>query len=575
MNKQKLKDTVRLVLKQVSAASALITVVFAVILAFIYLSGDSGNIKDSAALGSLKQKIEEYPSNKELVERFRDVDLQERARYFGKTELLETGKKVFLGFLILSLICFRIYSLLTSRIPDVKKGSEIGFSMLRSAGREITLFSSIITAFIVLVFFVLFSFWGQGELPWQIKEAVKAKTENKLERFNKSAWAGFRGPNGQGVSSFGEYPEVWDAKSPDIIWKNDLAVKAYSSPIVFKDNLFITGSEEKKLKVLSFSAYSGSLNWASTVLVKKTVDDIEVMSEEAGGAGYASPTPATDGEYVYAYFATNHLVCFDYEGKQKWVKFFGKPENMYGLSSSPVLFEDKIILQVDQSGEGLSKIYALNKKTGEIIWETKRPDGASWGTPIVIDYKGKKEVVTTGAAWVIAYEPETGKELWRIDCLSGDVSTSPVYADEKVFVMSVGSQTTVFALSPGGAGDVTKTNIVWKHEEESQAINAPLVLGSKLIVALNGLIVCRDTASGKILWQYKPEDDFWASPAAALNEKIYIPSLKGKVYVFDLAGKLINTADMGGKICASIAFSNSRMYIRTDKSLYCVSGEHK
>ncbi|MFH1074809.1 MAG: PQQ-binding-like beta-propeller repeat protein [Candidatus Firestonebacteria bacterium] len=580
MNKKILNDILRLTLKQAAAASAVISIFAVAVLAYVYFSGTTENIKDSAALASFKQEIEKYPDDKKLVERFREVDFQERSRFFGKTELLEAGTYLSLGFLILALLCFRGYALLTERIPEVKKGSALDYDSVGKLGKDLSLFSSSLTALLIVVFFLaLFSLMGLGRFPWQAKEVMKEKTKIKIEFADQ--WPGFRGFGGQGVVSGVKNSMNWIRSSTrptswsysDLLsWKMDLPVKAYSSPIVFEDNLFLTGSEGKKLKVLSFSASKGSLNWSSTVLVKTNIGEIEVMSEEAGGAGYASPTPVTDGEYVYAYFATNQLVCFDFNGKQKWMKFFGQPENTYGLSSSPVLFEDKILLQVDQSGEGASKLYAVNKSTGEIVWETKRPEGPSWGTPIIIDYKGRKELITTGNSWVISYEPATGKELWRVDCLSGDVSTSPAYADGKVYALSVGSQTTVFALTPGGEGDVTKTNIVWQHEEESQSINAPVAVRSKLIVAMNGLVVCHETETGKILWQYKLEDDFWAAPVAA-DDLVFIPSQKGKVYIFDLDGKLVNTIDIGEKLSASMALYGGSIYIRTDKSLLCLGKE--
>ncbi|OGF47791.1 MAG: hypothetical protein A2452_09785 [Candidatus Firestonebacteria bacterium RIFOXYC2_FULL_39_67] len=568
MNKR-LIDILRITLKQAAVASAVITVVAAAVLVYACFTGMTGNIKDSTVVGKAQQEIEKNPANKALLEHFREIDFQERALYFGKTEFFENGKDICIGFLILSLLFFRGYTLLREKLPEVKKNGDAGYNLARIKGNNITLLSSTVTAIVVILFLVLFSTWGKERFPWQLKAETKTSADLSMQ------WSSFRGFTGQGVVTSGKYPVTWDVKTGEnISWKIDMPVIAYSSPIVFEDRLFVTGSGEKKLKVLSFSASTGKLVWSSMVMVKTNTDDIEVMSEEAGGAGYASPTPVTDGKYVYAYFATNILVCFDFDGKQQWVKFFGKPENTYGLSSSPLLFEDKILLQVDQSGEGMSKLYAVNKKSGKIIWETKRPDGASWGTPIIIDYKGKKELITTGTSMVIAYDPVTGKELWRAECLSGEVSTSPAYTDEKVFVMSVGSQTTVFAINPEGKGDITKTNIIWEHEEESQAINAPVAVKSKVIVAMNGYIVCHDAGTGKIIWKYELEDDFWASPAVTENY-IYIPSQKGKVYVFDLAGKLVNTIEIGEKLSASMAFSGSRMYIRTDKLLYCISGESK
>lgn len=568
--KTKNLNTLSLVLKQTAVAAAALFFLSAGGLVYIYSSGTVANIKDSPALERLKQKLEKEPANEALIKSFREVDLQERALYFGKSELLETGAKICLVFLMLFLISQRGYSLLNGRIPKVKKGSESNYHFGGSFKSLPVYASASLTGILVVMILFLLSVMGSARFPWQAEKSAPVKGAE----LNKQ-WNGFRGLNGRESAAAGNYASIWNIKSnKNIAWKTSLPVKGYSSPIVYEDKLFITGSENKKLRVLCYAAATGNLNWSSPVLVTSKQEEAEVMTEEEGGAGYCAPTPVTDGEYVYAYFATNKLVCFNLAGKQQWLRDFGKPENIYGLSASPVLFEDKIIIQADQGEEGLSRIYAVNKKTGKIEWETKRPDGASWGTPLVIDYRGRKEIITTTKPWVIAYAPASGKELWKAECLSGEVSTSASFSDGKIYVMSPDSQTSTIALLPGGTGDVTRTNIAWKMQEDSQAINAPAVLDTKIVIALKDNIVMRASTDGKIVWQYKTEDEFWASPVIA-GKKLYLSSRGGKVYVLTLEGKLVNTMDMGEEISASPAFQTDKIFLRTNKNLYCLKEEKK
>jgi len=566
MDQENRNNILRLFFKQVAVAAAIVAILAALTLTVYYLSGQQGNIQDSPVLTALKAKLEKYPDNEKLLFEFRDQDLKERTAFFRKSSFLDYGKNIFIVFFLLALAAFRLKGVFTERLPEVKKGSETVYKTGELAGANIYMVSSGLTAVIILGLLGTFAIWGFQKLPFE-----PAETEIKEKVIDlSSAWNGFRGPAGTGLVKDGNYVKEWDIKTgKNIIWQIALPVKSYSSPVVYKDNLFLTGSEAKVLKVSCYDAKNGSLKWSSSVMVPVKLDDVEIMSEDAGGAGYAAPTTVTDGELVFAFFATDHLVCFDYAGKQRWVKYFGKSENTYGLSSSPLLWKKNIILQLDRGGEGLSKLVSLDRKTGQITWETKRPVGASWGTPAIIEYKGKNELITTGEEQVISYDPDTGKELWRVKCLTGEISTSPVYGDGKIIAIDVGSVSTVSAIIPGGAGDVTKTNIVWSMQEENQAINTPVTDGKLLVVAMNSLVVGQDIKTGKVLWKISLEDDFWASPSL-VNGTIYVPSQKGKVYIVSYEGKLLGTMDMDSKCSASPAFVDGKIFIRSEKNLFCI-----
>ena len=184
-------------------------------------------------------------------------------------------------------------------------------------------------------------------------------------------------------------------------------------------------------------------------------------AEVPESTGYAASTMATDGRRVYVIFANGDCAAFTLEGKPAWSKSFGALKNPYGHATSLATWQDRLIVQLDQgdSEDNKSKLYALDGRTGQIVWQRPRKVGASWATPIVIEAAGKAQVITLAVPCVIAYAATDGAELWRVEGLNGEITPSPVFAGGLLFVASPSEK--LLAIRPDGQGDVTKTHVVW------------------------------------------------------------------------------------------------------------------
>jgi outer membrane protein assembly factor BamB len=291
--------------------------------------------------------------------------------------------------------------------------------------------------------------------------------------------------------------------------------------------------------------------------------------------GFAAPTPATDGRRVYAGFANGDLAAFDFTGKLAWSKSLGIPKNDYGHGTSLAMFGKLLLVQYDQGipKERLSKLIALDGATGKPVWETPRPDmPSSWSTPIVIDFKGRQQIITAGDPWAIGYDPDGGKELWRAKCLRQDVAPSPVFADGIVYFGHNAPYTS--AIRPDGQGDVTETHVLWKAEDNLPDTCSPLATPQWVfLLTSSGTLTCYDAKSGKKLKDKDFDSSFQASPSLA-NKNLYLFGAEGKVFLLgaDPAswGKTVAETDMKEPCAASPAFQNGRIFVRTKSQLICI-----
>src|SRR4051794_38529312 len=228
-------------------------------------------------------------------------------------------------------------------------------------------------------------------------------------------WPRFRGPGGGGVTAQADLPLTCDFKSgANIAWKVPVPAPGFNSPVVWGDRVFLSGGDEKARTVMCFDAASGKLLWQREVKVAGASDEeVEVPDQ----CGMAAGTMATDGRRVYAMFANGDLAALDFEGAVIWARRLAVPKNQYGLATSLVTWQDRLLVQFDQGtpDDELSKLYALDGATGAVVWEKPRAVGASWATPIVFEAAGKVQIITLAVPWVIAYAVQDGAELWRAD----------------------------------------------------------------------------------------------------------------------------------------------------------------
>jgi outer membrane protein assembly factor BamB len=288
--------------------------------------------------------------------------------------------------------------------------------------------------------------------------------------------------------------------------------------------------------------------------------------------GYAAATVATDGKRVYAIFAIGKLVACMLDGKEAWVKDFGKLDNSYGHGSSLLTCGERLYVLLDQAmaEDKKSRLYCFNGRNGEVIWETVREHPQTWATPIIVDAGERREVICSGDPWLAAYDAADGKELWRADILGGEIAPSPVFAGGHILVANSGAYAA--AVRPGGSGDVTKTHVAWKMDEGLPDIASPLATAELgFLLTTDGLLTCVDMTDGKTVWEHEFDMAFSASPSL-VADKLMITSEKGITIVVQAGRefKELGRNELGEPSRASFAFADGRIYTRGKKNLYCI-----
>jgi outer membrane protein assembly factor BamB len=385
-------------------------------------------------------------------------------------------------------------------------------------------------------------------------------------------WPRFRGPCGGGVAAKGDVPLTCDVKTgTNIAWSVEVPAAGFSSPVVWGDRVFLSGGDEAKREVMCFDVQSGKLQWQSAV--PKTDGSPDENPEVPDQCGMAAATCATDGLRVYAMFSNGDLAAFNFDGSVAWAKFLGKPKNQYGHATSLLTWQDRVIVQFDQgdADDKLSKLYAFDGATGAAVWEQPRPVGTSWATPITFDAAGKSQIITLAVPWVISYSPKDGSELWRADCLDGEVTPSPIFAGDTLFIVSPSNK--LQPIRTDGSGDVTKTHLGWTAEDGIPDVTSPVGNG-ELVFVLNsaGMLTCYDAKNGKKQWEHDFEDACNASPSIAGGTLLLITS-KGTLIAVGVTRefKELGRSSLGENIYASPAFAMNRIFIRGVKHLICLA----
>jgi outer membrane protein assembly factor BamB len=279
--------------------------------------------------------------------------------------------------------------------------------------------------------------------------------------------------------------------------------------------------------------------------------------------GYAASTAATNGIGVYAIFATGDIIALDMNGKILWSQNLGVPDNHYGHSSSLMLYKDLIIVQYDQKTS--PKLMALSTKTGKTVWSTNRPVKVSWSSPIVVNTGKNTEIILVAEPYVAAYNPDNGQELWKVDCITGEVGTSLAYANEMVFSVNEYSQLAAIKL-----GD--QPSVVWQNNDYLSDIPSPVATDKYLFLATSyGILVCYDAATGQKYWEKEIGNNIYASPVIA-DGKIYVLDQKGTMHIIKVDKELaeLGNSALGEETTSTPAFTNGKIYIRGNKNLYCI-----
>ncbi len=387
-------------------------------------------------------------------------------------------------------------------------------------------------------------------------------------------WPGWRGPNGDGTSIETNLPVKWDSVT-NVAWKVSVPGTGYSSPVVFKDRLFITTAIQKTQEkiLMCYDATNGKVLWQRTV-VKSSFEGKHDNNSHASG------TPATDGTKIFVSFLDGKdvvVAAFDYSGKQLWLQKPGTFASPHGYSCSPLLFEDKVI--INGSSQENPFVAALSKTDGKTIWKVdhERPSH-SFSTPIIRKIAGKTQLIFCGNREIASYNPADGTKYWFVSGPSEDFCSSPVYNEKTglVLVSSAWPQRILVAIKPDGKGDVSNSHVVWQKREGAYYVPSPVYKDNLLFTTMTtGRLHCIDAGTGNIIWTENMGPQY-SSPVIA-GGLIYMPKDDGVITVIKPGMNFESIAKnaIGEKMFASPAISNGKIYLRSFQHLFCISSNGK
>jgi len=366
-------------------------------------------------------------------------------------------------------------------------------------------------------------------------------------------------------------------KMENILWKSTVPLPGHSSPVVGGDRIFITGydNEDHRGHVYCYNAETGDLLWQRKVALERAPDFRPPENLFDGAVGAAS-TMALDGQHAYAIFANGDLEAYDFNGNRVWSRHLGVPVSLYGYASSLAMHGNLLLVQYDQAAMDedsfISKLYAFRGEDGTVAWEKDRPVVDSWTSPIVIEGPAGPQLVTLGSPWYIAYDPASGKELWKVHMEGVDMAPSPAYSNGMVFALVPNYD--MCAIRVDGTGDVTETHIAWVRDGNIPDVASP-VAGDELLYLLgSGLLTSCDVESGQVIWEHEFDSEFQSSPTL-VGDKLYLLGSEGTMFIVapERKFKEIGRAELGESTSCSPAFVNDRIYIRGERSLFCVGEE--
>jgi len=413
-------------------------------------------------------------------------------------------------------------------------------------------------------------------------------------------WPAWRGPTGQGHCAETNVPLKWSGKE-NVRWKAPLEFPGNSTPVVWGDKIFLTQAnkdanpkKDAKGKVDPKSKKDGTIR---SLLCLARADgkilwqkDVPYDQPERNWSDfpYCNASPATDGERVVVSFGSAGMYCYDLNGKELWKRTdLGRWEHQFGNASSPVIHGDLVILWCGPNDpKGRNYLIAVNKKTGQTVWEHDESYG-SWSTPLIAKMDGKDQLLLgqsrdvknapeSNNGYLKGFDPATGKELWKCQGLNSYVYTSPLLGDGVAVAMS-GYGGSDLAVKLGGTGDIT-TDRLWRHPKPAnQRVGSGVIVGEHVyMVDDNGLAHCYELKSGKDLWQDEArlKGTTWGSMVHA-DGRLYLLMKNADTIVLAAKPKLeiLATNSLGGgqQTNSSIAISNGDLFIRTNKYLWCIA----
>lgn len=408
-------------------------------------------------------------------------------------------------------------------------------------------------------------------------------------------WPQWRGPGSQGISTEPNIPTEWSS-TKNIAWKAELP-SGHSSPIVWNDRIFVTAAVEGEvvagakavghtvdgqvwihpdsvaadrkhaLKVLALDAQSGKIIW------ERTAHEGTVYDARHRRSSFAGPTAVTDGRLVYAYFGPEGLYAFDFSGRLVWKVVDHFKTLGLGTGTSPVLFQNLVIIQRDEDEGKSSTIVAYDKESGRQVWQTARPVQISWSTPVLVAASNRSELVTNASELAIAYDPATGKELWRTKGVESNAIHTPLVGKGLVVVTAGFPEKKVIAIRAGTVPEDKR--VAWTYAKGTGYVVSNILYGDYVYLLTDtGIVTCLDAASGAVQFEgTRPPvaSHFMGSPIA-FGGLIAMTSEEGDTFMIKAGPKpeVVGTNSLDEPVYSSPAVANGRIYIRGEKHLFAI-----
>lgn len=417
-----------------------------------------------------------------------------------------------------------------------------------------------------------------------------------LSSLSAAEWPQWRGPDGQGHSSAKNLPITWNDKE-NIVWRAELPGRGWSSPVIDGSQIWMTTAVEfeadaidKATKLAANFAgqplnISGKLSLRAVCVDResgKLLHDVEVLTTEGPDPihamnSFASPSPIIEDGRLYCHFGTNGTACLDTKSlKVVWTNRELRLKHENGPGSTPALWGDFLIIHCD--GSDTQYIAALSKLDGKVAWKTDRSGKMdenpqlkkAYGTPLITDVSGRPTVISPGADWLYAYEPETGRELWKLsyEAQGFSIVPRPVVGHGMVFFSTTFMRPEILAVKLGD-----KPEVAWRFKKQAPNMPSPLLIGDELyLIADKGVATCLNAKTGDTHWTERLGGNFCSSPMFA-DGRIYIGNREGQLFVLEpgISFKLLATNTLDGQIMATPAAVDSSLFVRTDKALYRIA----
>ncbi|MFW6286678.1 MAG: PQQ-binding-like beta-propeller repeat protein [Candidatus Sumerlaeota bacterium] len=535
---------------------------------------------------NLKQKVAEKPEDEALIQQLREADYRLREMYFAHKPRYAWGAVTIILALAAMIASLRAFFHFAPRpgLSVLEPGHQPGARTRKerkAAIKDLYIFGSVLALLLIVI--------GLTASPEPAPEAYGEKQTTlhpdatplpEEPSLFEENWPAFRGPGNIGhATGAGPWPKEWElptdpeTEATNIAWSVPCALEGKSSPIVWGDHIFVTGGTATEISVACFDRETGEQLWQKAVENARGTSDFEPYPD----TGFAAPTPTTDGERVYSMWGNGVLAAFDFEGNQVWMRNFGVPDSMYSFSSSPIYHDGLVLLQFDQGMSEMdekSSLMAFDPATGETKYEVPRPVANAWSSPSIINMAGRNVLLTTSMPWVIAYNPKTGEEYWRFEGMYGDVGPSPAANDKYYYVTNDGAD--LFAIKPGGSGDVTESHKAWSAFDGLPDTSSPVATEDYVLqVAAGGFLTCYKATSedqeGELLWEEFLPESATASPILA-DGLVYLFADNGNCYIIELGDeyKPIAVNPLNLRVTATPAFADERIYVRSSKRLVCI-----